>query len=262
VGAGNWEHHRVALALAANDGARFAAPAGEIAGAGPLFVDVRLAIDVDGDRQWLGGQVALGDAAPAAPTTVSLNVGGNLSVSGAGDVRVGAPPIDAFPAIPTRANLDLRPIRAPQPNDAPAADRLTTVLWQDPESGKVHELDFRSKSRLVFGRNRPAKDPDVDGMMRVLPVESGRDDQANRAMSGQHFAVTLRDGRLWLVDLSQNGTLLDGRRVTARQPIALAHGQRISPLSDASLTHLLSYRVSLATDGDRISTAELVSSRR
>jgi hypothetical protein len=183
-------------------------------------------------------------------------------VSGAGDVRVGAPPIDAFPAIPTRANLDLRPIRAPRPNDAPAADRLTTVLWQDPESGKVHELDFRSKSRLVFGRNRPAKDPDVDGMMRVLPVESGRDDQANRAMSGQHFAVTLRDGRLWLVDLSQNGTLLDGRRVTARQPIALAHGQRISPLSDASLTHLLSYRVSLATDGDRISTAELVSSRR
>jgi eukaryotic-like serine/threonine-protein kinase len=200
-------------------------------------------------------QVAAAPAPPASYSTPPITVVGELPPRSGSRWKLphfgrGTSPRPAPPLVPVGAPFDLRspqpqgsPASAPGAGGPPAPTVLpadATPLPTDPSSiSWVPVTDIPGPPRTVlesaFIRVLP-NDPQQSA--RIFPLRGsvtriGRSFESevcidNAAFSRTHALITLEDGVYWLRDAgSLNGTSVNGRRLSSREPVRLADNDRI-----------------------------------
>ena len=137
----------------------------------------------------------------------------------------------------------------PADRQTPLVDRRVQVLWTSPKTGEEQIARFARRRHLVLGRKEtPDLPEDSPAFVHLrwyppLHVHPLAPEVANNQVSRVHARLEVRDGRLWLCDLSRNGTAVNGQPVAPGAPVALRHGDRITPWTQAHYACLGSWQV-------------------
>lgn len=119
--------------------------------------------------------------------------------------------------------------------DGPAVPRDARLIWRGFDVGSA-PLDgpiVGGDGLLVLGRARArAQGGTTDARLLALRPDQRIDEPASRAISRHHFGLYLENDRLMLRVESERGGWLNDRHLTQGATIALADGDRFSPLVD------------------------------
>ena len=136
-----------------------------------------------------------------------------------------------------------------------------SIHFPDVETGEEHVFHFHPKKRIVFGRNRPDKDPEVDAMIRIYP-RNEQNDNLTLAISGHHFALAIRSGKLFFQDTSSRGSTVSGKTLQNGMEIPLNHGDTLSPFTNANKENYF-WKVSFQKkEGNKIDVIKLTPNRQ
>lgn len=135
--------------------------------------------------------------------------------------------------------------------------RETVVHFPNVETKANQVFKFYKKDFIAFGRNRPEKDSQIDAMIRIYP-RNPSNDQLTQTISGRHFELRLKSGKLYLRDASTHGSAVNGKVLKNGMEMALKHGDYLSPFSDFRYCDLHCWKVCFGKEDEKIDVVSLI----
>lgn len=161
------------------------------------------------------------------PGSIALHVHGNVGagaeVSAGKVLELGR---SAAPSPTRETELRMEPWPGePADERTPLLDRGLVVQLRGAGSGGEVTRRFSRKAGLVLGREGKGVAPDVPW---YVSAQSALSEEAKQEVSRRHAILSVRAGRLWLKDISTNGTWVDGQQLHKTEAV-LREGSTLAP---------------------------------